>query len=57
MLRAILKLLNNSRYTDKYIHKKCTEFAEAGIEAGGKIQALLTEIRGGQMCTQGRSDE
>lgn len=45
VLRAINKLLGNTKYTDKYIHSKCKEFSEAGLEACGKIDKYMLEMR------------
>lgn len=45
VLRAIHKLLGNTKHTDKYIHNKCKEFSEAGMDACTKIDEYLEEIR------------
>lgn len=47
VLRAIHKLLGNTKYTDKYVHLKCKEFSEAGMEACTKVDKYLEEIRNG----------
>lgn len=47
VLRSINKLLSNTRHTDKYIHGKCREFSEAGMEACGKIDKYLEKVREG----------
>ena len=56
LLRGIHKLLNNSKYNDKYIHNKCRDFAEMGIKSAEKIDGINAELReevrnGTKCCT------
>lgn len=45
LFHGIHKLLNNSRYDDKYVHNKCSDFSDMGLEAITKAEAFIKEIR------------
>lgn len=50
LMRGINKLMTHNKHTDKYIHKKCREFSQLGLEVADKLDIIMRQMREGEAC-------